>query len=163
MLHSAEKFRTSTKQFDLLLFAVWYHDIVYNPLKNNNEEKSASFAVSELQKINFPYNKSVSEMILRTKNHFFHTENESPELELLLDLDLEMLGSEPEIYLINTLNIRKEYSIYPDSVFNKGRTKVLEQFLNSESIYRTKFFKDNYEKQARINISEELKSMATSK
>jgi predicted metal-dependent HD superfamily phosphohydrolase len=160
MLKSAEKFRKTANYSDRLIFAIFYHDIIYNPLKSDNEEKSATLAEKELQKINFSDSKIVSEMIIRTKNHFSRAENESPELQLLLDLDLETLGSESEIYFINTQNIRKEYHIYPDLIFNKGRTTVLKKFLESESIYRTPFFKENYENQARINITEELKRLA---
>ena len=159
MQGSAEKLKNSVTNFDRVFFAIWFHDIVYNPLKNNNEEESAKFAKSQLKKINYPDFEIVAEMIVRTKNHFFHAENESPELQLLLDCDLETMGSKPEIYLINTLNIRKEYNFYPDIIFNKGRTAVLKKFLECDSIYRTEYFKEKYENQARINIADELKTI----
>lgn len=162
MLNSAEYFRDFGVNFDQILFAVWFHDVIYNPLKTNNEEKSAKFASQILKKIEYADAAMVSDMILRTKNHFYRAPNESPELKVLLDLDLETMGSKPETYLINTSNIRKEYHIYPDSIFKKGRTHVLKQFLDSDSIYRTEIFKEKYENQAFINISEELKHLVIS-
>lgn len=33
--------RSSIGDWDVVLFSLFYHDIVYNPLKSNNEEKSA--------------------------------------------------------------------------------------------------------------------------
>jgi hypothetical protein len=41
-----------------------------------------------------------------------------------------------------------------------GRRKVLKHFLEMESIFKTKYFQDKYEDQARMNISAELKSLS---
>ena len=44
----------------------------------------------------------------------------------------------------------------PDDQYLDGRTKVLETFLGRESIYRTPTLRDQFELQARQNISGEL-------
>ena len=53
-------------------------------------------------------------------------------------------------------NIRREYKIYPDFVYNPGRIKVLQHFLKRDNLYFTKQYQDLYEKQARQNILKEL-------
>jgi predicted metal-dependent HD superfamily phosphohydrolase len=40
--------------WDVVVFAITYHDIVYHTLKKNNEEKSAVFAGNRLSSINVP-------------------------------------------------------------------------------------------------------------
>src|SRR5688572_29707404 len=37
-----------------IVFAIAYHDAVYNPLKKSNEEKSANLAEKRLTEIDFP-------------------------------------------------------------------------------------------------------------
>ena len=37
--------------WNILLFSIGYHDIVYNVLKNGNEEKSAAKATSSLEQL----------------------------------------------------------------------------------------------------------------
>lgn len=59
-------------------------------------------------------------------------------------------------YLQYAENIRKEYSIYPDALYQPGRRQVLQHFLAQEHIFKTPVFRERYEKQARENISKEL-------
>ncbi len=161
MLMSVQPYILYLKHPDILYFAIWFHDIVYNPLRKDNEKKSAQVAKKQLLKLGIDAF-SISEIcnnIERTATHFEHFENESPELKLLLDADLETLGSAPEVYDLNTRNIRKEYAIIPDSVFNAGRAKVLQKFLDMPQIYRTPAFFEKYETQARHNLNNELDTL----
>lgn len=74
----------------------------------------------------------------------------------LLDVDLSVLGKDTQTYLGYTKQIRKEYSIYPDFLYNLGRKKVLQHFLELENIFKTEDFRDKYESQARKNIEFEI-------
>lgn len=137
-----------------LVFAVAYHDAVYNALKSNNEEKSAVLATKRLTEINFPErerNRCV-EFILATKKHLPADE----ETNLFTDADLSILGAEPETYRRYTQQIRKEYSMYPDFLYNPGRKKVLQHFLNMNGIYKTESFHMRYEERAKVNLETEL-------
>ncbi len=146
---------------DSLLFAIWYHDIIYNILKKDNEKQSADFCRKHLNELNlYPdFINKTCHIIERTANHFVRETAESAELQLMLDADLQTLGASPEIYEANAKAIRREYAVFPDIIFNKGRKKVLQIFLASDSIYRTDFFRTQYEKQARINIKNELNTL----
>ncbi|MGE5944923.1 MAG: hypothetical protein ACM31G_11355, partial [Flavobacteriales bacterium] len=75
---------------------------------------------------------------------------------ILLDLDLSILGKSPEEYKKYCENIKKEYHIYPDFMYRKGRIKVLKNLLDLNSIYKTSFFKNVYEEQAKMNVRFEL-------
>ena len=76
------------------------------------------------------------------------------------DADLSILGSDSDSYLTYTKQIRKEYSYFPDLLYKPGRRKVLEHFLEMGNIFKTKYFQDKFEIQAKINILGELKSLS---
>lgn len=157
MLDELEVHKHKFKNWDTIIFAIAYHDIIYNTLKTNNEERSADVAVKKLSAASFP-DQSVAfckRLILATKRH----ERADEETNLFTDADLSILGAEPESYNKYAEQIRREYSIYPDLVYNPGRKKVLMHLLGMSNIYKTKEFADKYEVQARINIEAELKQL----
>jgi predicted metal-dependent HD superfamily phosphohydrolase len=53
-------------------------------------------------------------------------------------------------------NVRKEYSIYPNLLYNPGRKKVLKHFLAMGKIFKTDYFYQKFEKNARLNLQKEL-------
>lgn len=158
MLSEVKRFKNRIDDFDSVLFAIWFHDIIYDPLKRDNEERSAEYAREFLVKINYEKNRihKIEKLILRTKDHTFQDGNENYDFKVFLDLDLLILGIEREQYVKYAKDIRKEYGFVADDVYNKERKKILKQYLNSQLIYKTKKFRDLYEKQARNNIKFEI-------
>ncbi len=141
--------------WDTLLFSLFYHDMVYNVRRQDNEEKSAELAKQRLQALPFPpagIDKCIAQ-ILATKSHTL-----SPDLDtnLFTDADLAILGQDWPTYHRYTQQVRREYSIYPDLLYKPGRKKVLQHFLNMERIFKTAHFFDLYEKVARANLSREI-------
>ena len=136
---------------DELESAIWLHDIVYDTHAPDNEEKSAEFAKGLLSETACPELKvrKIQDLILITKHI---RQPETPDAQLIVDIDLTILGYPPEIYNVYEKNIRKEYSWVSAEDYKIGRTKVLQSFLNRPSIYNTSSFKRIYERQARENI-----------
>lgn len=146
---------------DAVLFAVWFHDIIYDPLQFNNEEKSSEYATEKMKQLNIPEDiilKS-SLLILKTKNHMIIDAQEDIDIQLFLDTDLVVLGAKPEKYKQYTEQIRMEYQTYNNLIYYKGRKKVLEKFLDTTFIYRTVEYRNQYEKQARNNIINEIQTL----
>ena len=135
-------------------FAIFYHDIIYNVSRNDNEEQSALLCEKRLKYlgVSTELRNQVTQLIRETKTH----EASSITNALFLDADLAILGSTWDIYQIYLQNVRKEYEIYNDNVYNVGRKKVLKQFLGKERIYMSEYFYERYEQQARKNIEQEL-------
>jgi len=157
LIHISTEFKSKIKDYDCLQFAIWFHDVVYNPLNSDNEEKSADLAMEELYKLNLPKTKveKIIRMILATKSHNLLNNSDS-DLNYFLDFDLSILGSNKLIYQKYAKQIRDEYRSIPDSTFYQGRKRVLEMFLESPSIYKTAEFKQLFENQARENIQDEI-------
>ena len=158
MLKQLDETQTEIKDLDSLKFAIWYHDIIYKSTKKDNEEKSALFALERLKKINFePERAQLTEnLIVSTKKHnILLTQN--TDNAVLLDLDLSILGTDWNTYKKYISNIRQEYKVYPDFMYNPGRKKILKHFLERENLYFTEHYKQQYEQQARENLSHEIK------
>lgn len=144
---------------DVVLYAIFFHDVVYNVQQRDNEQQSAVAAVEYLRQTTFPMEKTaaVEAFIIATQTHV--NTGHHPDLDYFLDFDLQILGTSPDIYQAYAQQIRQEYNIYPDLIYNPGRKKVLQHFLEMPAIYRTRDFQQQYETQARQNIQAELNNL----
>ena len=106
-----------------LLFATWFHDIVYDPTKSGNEEQSAKIAVQVLNRLHVPTEtiQLVEELILATANHT--KAKSTKELNFFLDCDLKILGLDANSYSQYAANIRKEYKHVLSFIYNRERKK----------------------------------------
>jgi predicted metal-dependent HD superfamily phosphohydrolase len=155
-LKHLEQFYQELPLFDTVTeFAIFYHDSIYNASKSNNEEESALFFEKQVTFLNIPtqFINEVSQLINETKTHTATSQRNA----LFLDADLAILGTDLETYRHYTQNIRKEYAIYPDTVYQEGRKKVLTHFLNKKRIYLSDYFYELYEEKAHRNLTWELK------
>ncbi|HJS56039.1 MAG TPA: hypothetical protein VJ765_15920 [Chitinophagaceae bacterium] len=157
LISQLEEVKTQIHDWDSVLFAVFYHDVIYKATSKNNEEKSADLARKRLREINIPQGKSLkcTDMILATKKHLKTGDNDT---DLFIDADLSILGQSWDVYATYFHQVRKEYSIYPDFIYNPGRKKVLNGLLQMERIYKSMYFYDKLEAKARQNLAREMES-----
>jgi len=160
LLSLSESLLDKIQNRDALYFAVWFHDVIYDTQRSDNEEKSAEFAAEALAGLGVPEQtvSVVREMILATKHH--RGEYLSWDMKAFLDLDTSILGAPEEIYEVYSRAIRKEYSWVPNVLYREGRMKILNDFLGRERIYHTEEIRAKYETQARRNIAEEIKTLS---
>ncbi|GEM47849.1 HD domain-containing protein [Deinococcus cellulosilyticus] len=132
-------------------FAIWGHDLVYDPKRNDNEEKSAELFTSWMRELEYPSNiiHQVERLILVTKHG---DEPQYPIEAHMLDLDLSIFGQPRERFLEYNDQIRQEYSYVPKLVYAVKRKQVLLSFYSRKRIYITDYFFDRFEKQARDNL-----------
>ncbi|WNH14137.1 hypothetical protein [Thalassobellus suaedae] len=157
MFNHTKTIKSNITNYDTFLLAIWYHDIIYKPTKNNNEEKSALLAGKRLKSLNFDKKrlKTIKNLIISTKKHELILK-ENNDNSYLLDIDLSILGSDWKTYETYIKNIRKEYAMFPDFIYKKGRKKVLQHFLERKTLYFTEFYKNKFEQQARENLLKEI-------
>lgn len=140
----------------LFEIAIWYHDVIYQVKKKDNELQSALLA-EELFKeyLDTEEQEFINHLIMSTENHAPRIPHE--DVYLFLDFDLAVLATEHEMYEWYSESIWKEYKVaYPWLLYKIGRKKVLKNFLARDKIYFSAFFLENYEKKARQNIQLEL-------
>jgi predicted metal-dependent HD superfamily phosphohydrolase len=142
-----------------LKIAAWFHDLIYNPQETDNEEKSTQLASTYLTQLNIPQStiNTVNELILSTKYH----QPSSEDSKILVDADLSILGANLSKYNNYCRAIRWEYSWLNNQDYCQGRKKVLENFLQRKQIYYTPKMYQLKEKQARINLLNELKHLSS--
>jgi predicted metal-dependent HD superfamily phosphohydrolase len=133
---------------DAIELAVWYHDAVYDPKAADNEQRSAALAFDAIEHASLPASlaRSVAELIVATKHRELPTDGDA---QLLVDIDLSILGQSEERFDEYERQIRKEYERVPEEQFVAGRAKILQSFLDRPTIYATQFFREKYEAQAR--------------
>lgn len=159
MFRELNGIKANIQDYTAIAFSVFYHDVIYNASSKSNEEKSARFAEKHLKQIGAQagFIKKISRQIMATR---FHDKSGDNDTDYLVDADLSVLGQEPEKYKEYTQKVRKEYCIYPDFLYNPGRKKVLQHFLESESIFKTEYFREKYEQQAIKNIRSEIEYLS---
>ncbi|WP_091511321.1 HD domain-containing protein [Flexibacter flexilis] len=143
------------QNWNIILFSIYYHDAIYNVLKSDNEQRSAALAEKRMLQIGVD-NQIINickMQIMATQSHAQSADNDT---NYFTDADLSVLGQSWNIYEIYYKNVRKEYIIYPDIIYNSGRKKVLHHFLSMDRIFKTEFFNSKLENQAKENLQKEL-------
>lgn len=113
-------------QWDSWVIATLFHDIVYDPLRSDNEEQSA-FEM----RMRMPPNPSIDlaeKMILATRSHKLLSGNdeESRAINYFLRADLSILWSfNPHTYEWYARGVRKEYSHVPNADYRIGLAKLI--------------------------------------
>lgn len=134
-----------------LELALWFHDAVYDVKGKDNERRSADWAVEELDRSGASADQTqrVHALIMST----CHTATPSDaDSQLLVDIDLAILGAEPARFAQYDAQIRAEYSWVPGPIYRMKRRSVLRGFLDRPMIYGTQRFSALYEAQARVNL-----------
>lgn len=156
MLSELSGIESDVNEKDALLFSIYYHDIIYNTAKSDNEFKSAMLFRKRIERTNFKQIEKCVQQIELTKEHELSIDNDT---NILLDLDLSILGKSNKEYQEYSESIRSEYKMYSDHEYRNGRKKILIKLLNIPAIYKTDYFKRKYEAIAKNNLNLELKSL----
>ena len=76
--------------------------------------------------------------------------------QLLIDIDLPILGTEPSTFDVYEREVRQEDAFVPDPSFRAGRAHVLEGFLGRPFVFATPYFHARYGARARENLERSL-------
>lgn len=151
-------FMTRLQNPKFVFLAIVYHDIIYKTTRSDNEEQSAQyFKKIALKKLDLkaPEIGYIMDLIRYTKHNFESTENLPNDAKYLLDFDLAVLSSSEEKYISYCDNIRREFKIYPNFLYKKGRLDFLQNFLKKPKIYLSEEYLFS-EKKARENMENEI-------
>ncbi|MGK5115128.1 HD domain-containing protein [Geodermatophilus sp. CPCC 205506] len=140
--------------------AAWYHDVVYDPRRGDNEQVSAERARAGLRGL-VPEERvaEVVRLVLLTARH--DPAPDDPNGAVLCDADLAVLAGPPAAYAGYASAIRAEYGHLSDAEFTAGRTAVLEHLLALPALYRLPAVAAEWTPLARANIAAELSLLRT--
>ncbi len=140
------------QQPQIVALALWFHDSVYYPQANDNEEQSAALARQVLTKTSLPANEieQVCQYILATKQH--HNPFKDSDLDFVLDIDLAILASSATRFAEYEQQIRQEYIWVDEAIYRIKRHEVLQSFSAQVPLYQTNYFGQKYESIAKQNL-----------
>jgi predicted metal-dependent HD superfamily phosphohydrolase len=139
--------------------AIWYHDAIYCVTTSlENEIRSAELMKQAIKPncncwLSDQIVERASNIIIATKWH----RSEDNETQVVLDLDLAMLGFDWDDYAFATDQIRQEYGerFNDDREWAKQRLIFVQRMLNRNKIYYTSWARDCYEEKAQQNLLKE--------
>lgn len=144
-----------------LEWAIWLHDVVYDPHRTDNEDLSAEQSSVFLGSagVGRVFERSTSRLILATK---FGHEPKTADEKILLDIDHSILGESPDVFDGYDRAIRQEFSFVPWYAYVAGRRKVLERFRDRQPFFHTDAFRSSdHEKRIQPNLTRALERLST--
>jgi predicted metal-dependent HD superfamily phosphohydrolase len=144
----------SSLEREILSAAIWWHDVVYDATRADNEELSAQLAEAHVRK---DIADEVGRLIRLTKTHDVARDDRLG--AILISIDLSILGAEPARYDAYAAAIRQEFIHVPETDYRAGRARVLGQFAARPVIFPDAAFAARYDRQARENLARELASL----
>ncbi len=158
MLEIIERFRERVHDYPAVCLAVWFHDVIYDSRRKDNEEQSAMYAIAILRRWVWESLRiHVSFLIGATKTH--QARPGDTDCQLLLDADLAILGSPPAEYDRYAHAIRQEYAWVSEDDYRAGRVQVLQSFLQRDRLYWTEPLFQTLELPARRNMQREIERL----
>lgn len=164
LLALSREHRADIGDIETVDLAIFYHDAVYNSARHDNENASAALAEERLQVLGCSPARirKVTRYILATQHvgpAEATTAGADSDLDHFLDFDLSVLASAPPAYGAYAAAIRREYAIYPDDAYARGRAGVLRKLLDLKRLYRVPALAQAWEAPARANLQRELDSL----
>lgn len=131
--------------------ALWFHDAVYDVKGSGNEERSADWAHRALidAGVDPASADRVRQLVLVTKHDGVPS---SLDEQVLVDIDLAILGAERQRFDEYERQIREEYAFVPGFLFRRKRKQILRTFLDRPVLYSTPALRDRLDARARENL-----------
>lgn len=144
----------SSRDREILSEAIWWHDVVYDATRADNEELSAQLAE---QHVRVDIKDDVARLIRLTRSHDVEAGDRLG--AILISIDLSILAAEPARYDAYAAAIRQEFGHVPEADYRVGRAEVLARFAARPAIFPDAAFAAKYDRPARDNLARELTSL----
>lgn len=143
--------------------AIWFHDIIVNPLMQNNEELSSLLMEAYLKPyVSEEFIKNVKKHIIAT-SLYLSNENElnlvnnDENSHTIMDLDLNSLCQTYQYFVFNKKLIAKELKNMKINPSKESHNKFLIKLLERKFIFRSSFFQNKFESIAKDNLELHLR------
>jgi predicted metal-dependent HD superfamily phosphohydrolase len=145
--------------------ALLFHDAIYVPGRSDNESRSGMFAADVLNsssaRLEMGEIGAIGRMILATRDHRLPADRRDPDVAVVLDIDMSILGAPWERYRQYADGVRAEYvpAAAGAARFTAGRTAFLSRLLAGGPIFHTAQGLERWERPARENIAREIEAL----
>jgi predicted metal-dependent HD superfamily phosphohydrolase len=140
---------------DLAEAALWFHDAVYDPRAHDNEARSAARAADAMMGAGISQEAAgETARLVRLTDHAGPAGD--PRGALVCDVDLSILGRDPEEFAEYERQVRAEYALVPERRYRAARAAILSRLLGRDPLFITGHFRARYEAAARRNLKQSL-------
>jgi predicted metal-dependent HD superfamily phosphohydrolase len=154
LLCSAERDGMATPD---VILAVVFHDVVYDVTAKDNEAQSAARLRAAFDRRLV----TATPADIAAASKMITLGEGDPVSDWFWDADREILAASADAYRAYAAAIRREYAIYPDFLYHRGRAAFLKGELARPHLYRTASYRERFEAAARTNIAAELKGLSS--
>ena len=139
--------------------ALWFHDSVYDVHAHDNEARSSDWSDRALREAGLAIDACarILALIMVTCHDALPASNDA---RLLTDIDLAILGAEPDRFAEYERQIRLEYAHVPEALFNAKRRAILQAFLGRTRLFHTPALHERLEAAARRNLAQAIAATA---
>ncbi|WP_447743281.1 HD domain-containing protein [Variovorax boronicumulans] len=135
--------------------ALWFHDAIYDVHSHDNEARSADWARQAMQAAGASDASAerVHALVMATRHDAVP---EGRNAELLIDIDLSILGAERARFDEYERQVHAEYGFVPEEIRLPRRRAILQRFLDRPAIYATPRMHALLEARARENLQRSI-------
>ncbi len=146
-----------------VLYAILFHDAIYDPTRNDNEERSAELLRSlGSDTLDAAMKAKTASLVLATKLHAVPSAlsvEDAEDAAVFLDMDLSILAAPAEEFDAYERNIRIEYRHVPEPLFKFGRARILKDFITRDRLFLSVWGYDRFETAAKSNLRRSLQAL----
>lgn len=146
-----------------VLWALYWHDAIYDPKRPDNELASAELLRAEAADALPETHRDLASIIIEaTAKHQLPEDLDDKALSdtaYFLDMDLSILGTQEDVFDAYEGQIQFEYNFVPIAAYKAARANILQGFLNRERLYFTEHYRQRWEAQARGNLARSIERL----
>ena len=144
--------KSLTTDTDALEIAIWFHDVILESGRRDNEARSAELYLQLSDGVQpEPMRQLVKRMIMATRHD--GSELDDADSFYMVDIDLSSFGLPWEEFLRDSLNLRLENPHVSDEDFHLNQTGFQRSLLARPRFFLSDYFHDLFEQQARANLA----------
>lgn len=143
---------------DALEIAVWFHDVIFEPGRHDNEALSVELyqALSEST-----HSTEIRQLIHRLIMATLHDGSslDDSDASYMVDIDLSSFGLDWDDFLLDSQHLREENPHLGDTDYYQNQIKFHSSLLARPRFFLSDYFFQRYEQKARDNVSRYLEKI----
>ena len=150
--------KSLTTNPDALEIAVWFHDVIFQPGRHDNEAKSAELYQDLSAGV---HDTEMRQLVYRLIMATLHDGSslEDSDASYMVDIDLSSFGLGWEAFLLDSQHLREENPQVSDAVYYRNQGDFQSSLLARPRFFYSDYFFQRYERQARDNVSRYLEQV----
>jgi len=137
---------------DALELAVWFHDVIFDPGKADNEKRSAQLYLQFSNAVHDETTRGLVERLIMATLHDGSSLTDSDAM-YMVDIDLSSFGLAWDEFLQDSQNLRLESAELSDAEYYRRKTNFQNWLLARERFYLSDYFAERLETRARANLA----------